>query len=85
MDDNDNALLKITMRSNNKFVYSLLLKGFHINPIMYPGRALLLPFDSCYSLYGYCLTRIALLTIQEYISTYSVVIIIIHVDRVRVY
>ena len=30
---------------------------FAHKPIMYPGRILLLPFDSCYSLYGYYLER----------------------------
>ena len=43
---------------------------------MYPGRALLLSFDSCYSLYGYCLAGIVLPAIlQEHIYTYSVVVI----------
>ena len=56
---------------------------FAHKPIMYPGRILLLPFDSCYSLYGlygYYLAGIVLLAIQEYIYTYCVVVIMsVHV------
>ena len=49
---------------------------FAHKPIMYPGRTLLLPFDSCYSLYGYYLAGIVLLAIlQEYIYTYYIVVI----------
>ena len=42
---------------------------FAHKPIMYLGKTLLLPFDSCYSLYGYYLAGIVLLAIQEYIYT----------------
>ena len=53
---------------------------------MCPGRALLLPFDSCHSLYGYRfkLAGIVLPAIlQEYIYTYSVVVIMsVHVVKV---
>ena len=56
------------MRSNNNFVYHLVLITIKKFAIMYPGRSLLLPFDSYYSLYGYCLAGIVFLAIlQEYI------------------
>ena len=52
---------------------------------MNPGRALLLPFNSCYSLYGYYLAGIVLLAIlQEYIYRYAyyvVVIMSVHVVK----
>ena len=55
------------MRSNNNFVYIPFSSSHKSN--MYPGRILLLPFDSCYSLYGYCLAVTVLLVMQEYIYT----------------
>ena len=52
---------------------------------MYPGRTLLLPFNSCYSLYCYCLAGIVLLAIlEEYIYTYAYDVVIMSVHVVKV-